>query len=1147
MIFFVCFLKLKLMNKTILPILIVLIHALSLSSQEIQNSSNTWYFGNNAGIDFNTTPPTALVDGQLDTQEGVASVSDNNGELLFYTDGNTVWDRTHQAMPTANGTLQGHWSSTQSAIIVPNLGDPDIYYIFTTDELGGNNGLPYTTIDMSLPGNGSIPSPLGNVINGQLNIELISPVTEKVTGILKPDYSGYWVITHGWNNNSFYAYEVTCNGINTEPIISTVGNVHTGGSGNVNAVGYMKASIDGQRLALVNRFSGTIDVYDFDNINGIVSNEFEIKPNDPLIYGLEFSFSGDYLYIGGKDIISQYSFNTGLLINIEIDDPSALNNANVVRALQLGPDENIYVSVRHRKYISAIYNPEDNNPLLTTNAIHLDTDNVGRNCRFGLPNIFYFDLFPPDSLTLTACPNSQVEYNGEFYQAGTINEVNLVSTEGCDSTIIITVDIFDVNNETLQVKACQGGFYDYNGVQIPTGSQQDFAFPDINGCDSTVTVIVEAFDVNSETLQVKACEGEFYDYNGVQIPTGSQQDFAFPDINGCDSTVTVIVEAFDVNNETLQVKACEGEFYDYNGILIPTGSQQYFAFPDINGCDSIVTVIVEAFDVNNETLQVQACEGGFYNYNGVLIPAGSQQDFAFPDINGCDSIVTVIVNTLSTPNAIAQVQGTLTCVDVDTEIQGSSSTGSGTLSYDWQFGGNSISMNEAISVSEPGTYTLIITDIDNGCTDETQVEVFQDIEEPIAISTSSGMITCTLPNVTLDGGGSSGNGTLAYDWQDSNGSSIGNESTLVVNTIGNYFLIVTNNSNGCTANDSIFVAGDSGTEIGNFVFLDGNVNGIQEPWEGGVSNVYVELFSAGPDEMMYTNDDVQEDWYLTENNGQYLFDCVEPGAYYVKYDIDTDAYTFSPQYQGNDDELDSNADPYTGATATFSVVEGMPSDFSFDAGIHSSCVDFTYGGTIGQNQIICPGDEPETLHTVIPPSGGSGIPEYLWLKSTTGSSWIQIPNSNSENYNPGPLYMTTYFVRCIRKAGCNSFIIESENQVTITVLPAEHDYCIGGNITNPSSETIESTLSFLVDEGQSFKFYPNPVSNELTIVASTAKTTSISLNLYDSTGQLLKVLKMEAGDTSKKLSLKHYASGLYFLHIPDTKDSNYKVVKIIKN
>ena len=68
-----------------------------------QNEMNNWYFGYGGGITFNTTPPSALTNGQLNQSEGCASISDKNGNLLFYTSGTKIYDASHVAMPNGLG------------------------------------------------------------------------------------------------------------------------------------------------------------------------------------------------------------------------------------------------------------------------------------------------------------------------------------------------------------------------------------------------------------------------------------------------------------------------------------------------------------------------------------------------------------------------------------------------------------------------------------------------------------------------------------------------------------------------------------------------------------------------------------------------------------------------------------------------------------------------------------------------------------------------------------------------------------------------------------------------------------------------------------------------------------------------------------
>jgi len=93
--------------------------------------ANYWYFGDYAGMKFNGTgTPTALNNSALRTGEGSGVITNQNGDLLFYTDGSTVWNSKHKADITG---LKGNPSSTQSALIIPV---PETncthYFIFTS-------------------------------------------------------------------------------------------------------------------------------------------------------------------------------------------------------------------------------------------------------------------------------------------------------------------------------------------------------------------------------------------------------------------------------------------------------------------------------------------------------------------------------------------------------------------------------------------------------------------------------------------------------------------------------------------------------------------------------------------------------------------------------------------------------------------------------------------------------------------------------------------------------------------------------------------------------------------------------------------------------------------------------------------------------
>ena len=157
-----------------------------------QKHGNVWYFGKNAGLDFSNGSPQVLFDGAIDNFEGVASISDYSGNLLFYTDGMTIYDRTHQ--PMVNGTgLNGHPSSTQSGVIVPLPNNDTRYIVFTVDYAYSDGDLYYSVVDMNQAG--------GNGAVVTKNVFLQSNSTEKISAVRHSNQIDVWVVIHERESN----------------------------------------------------------------------------------------------------------------------------------------------------------------------------------------------------------------------------------------------------------------------------------------------------------------------------------------------------------------------------------------------------------------------------------------------------------------------------------------------------------------------------------------------------------------------------------------------------------------------------------------------------------------------------------------------------------------------------------------------------------------------------------------------------------------------------------------------------------------------------------------------------------------------------------------------------------------------------------
>ena len=346
-----------------------------------QGEANNWYFGFGAGLQFNqaTGNTTVLYDGQLSTNEGCSTISDANGNLLFYSDGITVWNRNHQVMPNGNG-LFGDPSSTQSALVVPKPDDPDIFYIFTVDIKFNNEpvdyGLNYSIVDMSLDGG------FGDV-TADKNINLLSTCSEKITAVLKDCVTkSIWVIAFASPNgdsgsyDTYHAFEVSMTGVNATSVKSTF---------NLNVSdkrGYLKLSPDGTKMVCANMRGNFNDpnnidqllLYDFDETTGSVSNQQRLfinsQNNKP--YGVEFSPNSQVLYVhssndeGGPPINHSASLTQFNLAAVDIQASEIeLDNRQLYRGgLQLGPNGKIYraLSATYQQglpFLGIIHNPNN--------------------------------------------------------------------------------------------------------------------------------------------------------------------------------------------------------------------------------------------------------------------------------------------------------------------------------------------------------------------------------------------------------------------------------------------------------------------------------------------------------------------------------------------------------------------------------------------------------------------------------------------------------------------------------------------------------------------------------------------------------------------------------------------------------------------
>ena len=200
-----------------------------------QKDKNIWYCGKYAGMNFNSGAPVELTNSAMNTLEGCSTVSDTSGQLLFYTNGTTVWNKNHLVMSNGTGltTVALSEHTVSQTVIVKKPYSSTLYYVFSM-EYQGFGGLQYAIVDISLN------SGLGGVVSK--NNVLVTPTCEKIAAIQHRDGDKFWIVVHLANSSSYRSYLLYSGGVHPTYTTSSVGTFVPFFANSTNEIGYMKSS-----------------------------------------------------------------------------------------------------------------------------------------------------------------------------------------------------------------------------------------------------------------------------------------------------------------------------------------------------------------------------------------------------------------------------------------------------------------------------------------------------------------------------------------------------------------------------------------------------------------------------------------------------------------------------------------------------------------------------------------------------------------------------------------------------------------------------------------------------------------------------------------------------------------------------------------
>lgn len=808
-----------------------------------QNEYNQWHFGNNIKIDFNSGAPVVGYQSSLVSIEGAASVADCAGDLLFYTDGETVYNKNHSIMD--NGTsLKGTstiYSSTQSALIVKRPKSATIYYIFTASD---QFGISYSIVNMQ-GANG-----LGSVIQKNTNLSL--KPTQKLAVTYHQNLEDIWVATHYENSTQFEVFKVTQTGVSSASVVSNIGAKHTGGHGE------MKFNQQGTKIGAVVQDQFLVTLSDFNNSTGKVTNSYGVVNKYGRPHGVDFSPNGSFMYLSSwsnQGGVYQLPLGQGN-INALKNGVSLSGNFVPFGSLQLAPDGKIYVTNESSSYLGVI-----NNPDLGGASADFKIDGVKVNpwrLTWQLPNVTLTNKSVPEPNGIIAsdfCYNSPTQFgiqsskgvisvlwdfddlgSGLLNNSVVYSPSHVFSDTGSYTVSLVVNTVCGVENYVFNVDIKEGPKHTLSNFKLCENEQlqlpgapvvgESYVWTPNTGLSNSnvLNPILDASLVSSPTIKyfltatsAAGCESlDSMVVTFLNVPEAGKDVYQCPgfsvslELDGSESAVV-----WSPNSNIDNVNA-------FSPVVNASNSMYYYAqITDTNGCvntDSIWIEVGDDFPVNvgmnqemcfGDTVKVGSVDSlnnaTYYWSSGTNIENANSAITNVSPVVDDYYLLTVSIDTCSKSDSVFVKVNQLPSVDIspkDTSIcflDSLSFKANNADSYIWYISNQVVGNDSIYKIIADTSFVLILEGIDSNSCVNFDTTILSVLDLPLAITTNDSSI-CLGDSIQLFVSGG-----ISYQWlnQEIGGST---DSVLtVIPSKSKVYNVMLTGTNSCMIEDSVEV------------------------------------------------------------------------------------------------------------------------------------------------------------------------------------------------------------------------------------------------------------------------------------------------------------------------------------------------------
>ncbi len=259
-------------------------------------------------------------------------------------------------------------------------------------------------------------------------------------------------------------------------------------------------------------------------------------------------------------------------------------------------------------------------------------------------------------ISASICEDGSYNFFGNILTTGGLYKDTIQSSTGCDSIIHLTLSVLDTLETFLHHSICQGDTYEFYGETLTMGGIYTKAFVSQVGCDSMIVLILTVNPVyEKDTLRESICQGEVYNFYGANIDASGTYRDTLQTLNGCDSIITLLLTVNPVyETDNLNEAICEGESYFFKGQWLTTAGVYKDTLQSIHHCDSIITLRLTVNPVVTTSVYDTICANETYDFFGNILTTTGLFEDTIQASTGCDSIIRLHLLVLDIYNTVQE-------------------------------------------------------------------------------------------------------------------------------------------------------------------------------------------------------------------------------------------------------------------------------------------------------------------------------------------------------------------------------------------------------------------------------------------------------------------------------------------------------------